>query len=596
MKLVASFIFFISLSFAPIPSRASCNCDPDVSFSLNPEWNGQPIIGATSVDVNLGNSVTNFVEAAWWQINGTTPPPATVATQVANFANDSWWRRVDTVNTFLNMAGSSLAKSYSDPWQSEPAFVTAPCKNVSRDVGAVCMFFFGCPGPSNCSMNWANTHTLGMDSLAPLLQDAGSNGYYSSSSNVGFWYLELMDARYSGLQFLMPNVYGSDMVGNNSVANLATALGQISALSINSQVKIGMFDDTSGWNSPGSVSPYNTTPPLASNPTLAAQEIANKWIAFFSQIPSQYWYTVHGSGRPIIYFYNGGTLGSTNSGTVIAQAKVDFNASQGVVPYVVVDSFFFVDPGMSNAGAADNEFIWNTLQDASQPGLFRSNTAPTYAYSSFKLTNGLGVTVDHANVKWDPIARNAGGPNYFAIANAGDQIIKSDAYLLNDLQRTTSDTILTIGTWNDLGEGTGINRNYDYFVNGAWQPPNYFMNDIRASQSQQSCGFSGTPTPAPALPSPNVLKVMMFPNPSSSPSTTKVYFDLSAAADQVTIQVFASSTILVKQISLGAMPAGWNNTTLKISSLASGLFFVLVKAKAGIENGSSSVAKWVLLK
>jgi hypothetical protein len=39
-----------------------------------------------------------------------------------------------------------------------------------------------------------------------------------------------------------------------------------------------------------------------------------------------------------------------------------------------------------------------------------------------------------------------------------------------------------IATWNDLGEGTGITRNYDYYCRGAWLPPHAFMQLIRGSQ------------------------------------------------------------------------------------------------------------------
>jgi hypothetical protein len=41
-----------------------------------------------------------------------------------------------------------------------------------------------------------------------------------------------------------------------------------------------------------------------------------------------------------------------------------------------------------------------------------------------------------------------------------------------------------IATWNDLGEGTGIEHNYDYYAEGAWLPPNAFMQRIRASQCE----------------------------------------------------------------------------------------------------------------
>ncbi|HXB96918.1 MAG TPA: hypothetical protein VNZ54_02625, partial [bacterium] len=65
-------------------------------------------------------------------------------------------------------------------------------------------------------------------------------------------------------------------------------------------------------------------------------------------------------------------------------------------------------------------------------------------------------------------------------------VVKDGALLKRILDRTKDDDILVIATWNDLGEGTGINRNYDYYFDGQWQAPNYFMGLIRASQS--GCG------------------------------------------------------------------------------------------------------------
>ena len=52
------------------------------------------------------------------------------------------------------------------------------------------------------------------------------------------------------------------------------------------------------------------------------------------------------------------------------------------------------------------------------------------------------------------------------------------------LQDSKTAELLVIATWNDLGEGTGINRNYDYYWGGKWQRPDYFMRLIRQSQSE----------------------------------------------------------------------------------------------------------------
>ncbi len=477
--------------FGPSATRISpralatqtCSSRPGLEVTL-------PVAGSSSVDVNLGNTETNFITAAYEQIaNGTVPSAAIVNAQLANFTNNpTYWRRVDTVNSFLNTANKNNTKLYSDPWLSDTPFTSVPCKNVTRDIGAVCMFFFGCEGGVNCQMDWANTHANGMNIAASILGFGSSpTGIYNSSVNPGFWYRELLDARYAGLQFLMPNVYGPDL-GNNNISNLATALANIAGQGLASQVKIAMFDDTSGWNT-GNPAPFNSIPsfsnPAASRP--CASIFNNKWKPFFTGIPSTYWYTI--GGRPVIYFYNAGTLTPLNqSAATIAQLKALFNTQFGVTPYVVVDRAYFADPAMQNAGNADNEFVWDTLHSA------LPNNLSSYNFS--------GVRWDSAMVKWDPLGRNyygAGAPNIH-IAGGGDGLIKDDSYLVPALANSgpTGDNanVLVIGTWNDLGEGTGINRNYDYYWGGNWQPPNVFMNDIRASQSQQSCGTI-LPTIAP---------------------------------------------------------------------------------------------------
>ncbi len=458
--------------------------------------------------MNLGNTPANFAMAAYWQIFGSAPPGgvsgSTIQTQVTNLTTLPYWRRVDTVNSFLLAAGSSKAKTYSNRWPNQYEFTTAPCKNNARDIGAVCMFFFTCPAGSpgwvNCGMDWANTHAYGMTGFDTMENDnnnPGSNGLLTSSSNVGFWYRELMDARYAGLQFLMPNAYGPD-ISNGSIDNLATALGQISGTGIASQVKIALFDDTSGWGVASYGAPWSTAPNMANTAAAAAAIYNDKWKPFFSKLPSQYWYTV--GGRPLIYFYNGSSsLGTAGSAAVIQAAKALFaqpvaSGGFGVTPYVVVDRYYFADGNMNLTGTnADNEFIWDTLHSAPQAGL--SNNISSFSAN--------GVTVDHAIVKWDPLGRNypAEPPSASThIANSGDGIIKDDSYLVAALGNSQGSTFLTIGTWNDLGEGTDINRSYDYYVNGAWEPPNYFMDDIRASQGNGSCGvtlptFTFTPTP-----------------------------------------------------------------------------------------------------
>ena len=50
------------------------------------------------------------------------------------------------------------------------------------------------------------------------------------------------------------------------------------------------------------------------------------------------------------------------------------------------------------------------------------------------------------------------------------------------LNETHDSDLVVLATWNDLGEGTGINRCYDYYWGDQWQRPTHFMELIRASQ------------------------------------------------------------------------------------------------------------------
>ena len=112
------------------------------------------------------------------------------------------------------------------------------------------MFFFNCPGLPNCAQDWANTHAFGMN----MVSSAYEAGFYNPN-NYGFWLREVMDAGYAGLQFLLPNVYGPDLLNRNDVfQHINNALAQTPA------VKFGMMDDTWGWGKFPGVTVFSTVP------------------------------------------------------------------------------------------------------------------------------------------------------------------------------------------------------------------------------------------------------------------------------------------------------------------------------------------------
>jgi len=425
----------------------------DSEFRLKPEWSG-PCRYADVIDVNLGNSPEAFIRAAYGQVTGQEPSGERVAAWAARLRTDTHLRRIDVVRSFCKESGRNCKLRYSDPWLNNPD-LAAPCvKNTKRDVGAVVMFFFHCPGGVNCGMDWANTHAYGMGQPSPILAWGDQAAGVYDAGNPGFWRRELRDARFAGLDFILPNVYGPDMLQEGKVATLAAALRQEQ-----DPVKVGLFDDTWAWGEKW-FGPYWLAKPDLSDTEAAASKLYEaKWKPFFTQVPRKYWYEV--DRKPFICFYNSNKLKPRRaSSAVLSRMKQMFRRDFGVDPFLFVDRAYFEDRNMP--AVADAKFIWDTID---LPG----------GISRFKMK---GHTLCHAMVKWDSLGRDHRG----AIAAATDKLLKGPERLEQVLRDSADADILMIGTWNDLGEGTGVHRNYDYYYRGQWLPPDYFMRLIRQSQ------------------------------------------------------------------------------------------------------------------
>jgi hypothetical protein len=293
-----------------------------------------------------------------------------------------------------------------------------------------------------------------MDQKHPSLGFGDEPDGYYVASNAGFWRRELLDAQWAGLSFLMPNTYGPD-IEDGKLKPLADALA-----SIDDPPKIAMFDDTWTWGEPWFSDFWKQKPRLADTEATAQLLFDAKWKPFFSQIDKQYWYRF--KGQPFIYFYNAGKLTPRNkSAAVIARMKELFQAEFGEEPFVAVDTAYFEDRRMKEVAGA--EFKWFTFQ---MPNKKSQSTLG-------------GHVIDHAMVRWDAVGRDRPGD----VAKPGDLLIKDGAVLQQVLDGSKDSDLLVLATWNDLGEGTGVNRNYDYFAHGFWLPPHHFLRMIRDSQS-----------------------------------------------------------------------------------------------------------------
>jgi hypothetical protein len=423
-------------------------------FTLRAEFEGPCAKSAGAIDVNLGNAPEQFVRATYCQVNGVEPPADVTSGWADKMRTLEYVRRVDVVRTLCQEAGNPCKLAYSDPWAPQIPLTRGCTHDVKRDLGAVLMFFSDCPIGVNCGMDWANTHAIGMNATHPLMGfDTATSGYYNPK-NAGFWNRELLDARYAGLQFLLLNVYGPDL--GASPAPLAQ-LGQALAAA-GPDVKIGLFDDTWAWGQSSSTGVYGAAPNLSDTEGAAQTIYQAKWKPFFSGVARASWYLY--AGRPFISFYNAGTLRPRNvSAAVIARMKQLFQQDFSVEPFVAVDTAYFEDANMPNV--ADSEFTWDTFR--------------TKAMSQSTLH---GVTLDHFMVKRDSLGRDRPG----AIAAASDLVVKGTTKLGEMLAASADADIAIIATWNDLGEGTGIERNMDYYFGGEWRRPDAFMQLTRAAQ------------------------------------------------------------------------------------------------------------------
>jgi hypothetical protein len=433
-------------------SAASRQATPSV-FSLKPEWEG-PCSRSDTVDVNRGHSPESFVRAAYCQITGQEAPAKTVEQWAGRLRHDGHVRRIDVVRALSGEQKRQVKLSYSDPWLAQPELLDPPVHRTGRDIGAVFMFFFNCPGGVNCGMDWANTHTVGMDGPHPLLGYAGGESAVYSPSEPGFWRRELLDAKYAGLQFLLLNTYGPD-ISDGKLAPLARALA-----SLERPVQIALFDDTWTWGQPYFGEFWKQKPDLKDTEKAANTLYEAKWKPFYQQIDKRSWYRF--KGRPFIYFYNAGSLEPReHSAAVLAKMKARFHADFGEEPFVAVDGAYFADQDMPRV--ADSRFAWMTFDLPEKRSRSRLN----------------GHVIDHAMVKWDSVGRDRPGD----LAAEHDRLYKDSTLLKRILADSRDAELLVLATWNDLGEGTGINRNYDYYAGGHWLEPDHFMRIIRDSQS-----------------------------------------------------------------------------------------------------------------
>lgn len=436
-------------------------CEGD-SFELSAEFEGPCEKSERAIEVNVGHSPEAAVRAMYCQINGSEPSTELLSAKARDLRVHDHVRRIDIAWSLCEAAGRDCDLNFSDPWACQVDHQESCTQASSRDLGAVMMFFSECPTGVNCERYWANNHSLGMTRSHSLLGFGQQSAGVYNPANAGFWKREFLDARWAGLQFLMLNVYGPDIISRDKPLRRASeALDDIGG-----GIGLALMDDTWGWRS-GHPAPFNQIPNLDDTEASATLLYESKWKAFFEEIPEEHWYKHE--ERPLIYFYNAGTLKPRSSAPpVLKRMKELFATDFGVEPFVIVDTAFFEDEGAMNA-VADGRFTWYSFGDGNPN---------SYNPSVYTLHE---KTVTHAMVRWDAVGRDRPGEQ----ANEADLIRKGPEHLEQVLADSANSDFTVLATWNDLGEGTGINRAYDYYYEGEWLKPDHFMRMIRSSQCSE---------------------------------------------------------------------------------------------------------------
>ncbi len=435
-------------------------------FVLKPEVEPGALSATNRVDVNLGQGPERFIQSLWKQLTGERASAELVKRYKTVLGTKRMPRRIDLAITLAREAGVKPEWIYSDPWTQQVALDPFSGKILRRDIGAVFMFFFTSPDAPNGGPGWANNHVPGMFLPDPLYEfSSGSphrakNGWYHPQ-NAGFWYREMQDARYAGLDFALLNVYGPDLE-KGGLEPLRMALQRLKGEYGENVIKLGLFDDTWTWGQPWFGPFWEQQPDCVDAEATARLLYEAKWRPFFNAVPRDHWYLVN--KRPMIYFYNSNTLQNReNFHRVLPVMKDLFYREFGVQPWVAVDAAFNFGPAMKQV--SESHFEWYTHD---HPG----------KHASERRHN---LTLSHCMPRWDPVSRS--NSNRERLARDDDLLVKDDRILKLVLNETRDSDILVLATWNDLGEGTGINRCYDYYWDGEWKPPSHFMDLIRRSQA-----------------------------------------------------------------------------------------------------------------
>ncbi len=356
--------------------------------------------------------------------------------------------------------------------------------NISGPLqtGAILMSWFYCPPPDHTCVpaDWYAT--------PPGTTSSYPDGSYYNPGNYFWWYLEASDMTCAGLDIAY--VYVWDNPNNQYIGymgNLSNAINQLQ-----SPLKVSEFWDASyASNDGGSVD-------LGDSNT--AQYRYNKFIKpFYQAFPQSQWATL--DGRPILAIYRFGGDSYTNSDKAdvfFTNIKSLFKNDFTVEPVLILGTEWYEKTPARNV--ADGEF------DVYNGGVSRDGTAHTHT------VNGLTIS----NI-------SPGGNDY---RPEGSHLDRQDGQVFkNEFGQVPGNTnLLMIESWNELGEGSGIERaTYPKSGEGTLPTTTFYMDTLRnllGKNDRPACLGLANVTPPPTSPPGQPTYTPVPGQPTSPPGPT----------------------------------------------------------------------------
>ena len=348
-----------------------------------------------------------------------------------------------------------------------------PTSTKRGPVQTCAHFFYWHDAPNiNADFNAIVYDTYGLGNTGPYSGYGAGGGYsgYYSMQNSAWWEGEFADVKRTGTDMVDLICWGnSPAVPGFNFASIANYMVPALERSGN-DLKIALFDDTtsevSEWNLDNGRG-YSVTPSMPLSDSNNWSYFYDRKIKpFFQAIPKQYWATHNGAsvdagGNPIIITYASAWYGNVNThgasmwGAIKAAFANDFKRAngQGITPHIIHE-ISWINGG---AGAtANSAYTWGAALNGPSVnqvnGWYTGSVGPGY---DDRLIRSPGNFHDRANGNWLI--------SWYNGTYGGQKLWNCNLVLME--------------TWNELWEGTAIDRAVNYpAAGGGTLPETHYMD------------------------------------------------------------------------------------------------------------------------